>query len=353
MYFGALLVSGTTFLPIRQAFMVNRASIMFKMKKSFGNLSLQELEKFLSDSQIVRVPEDYRKFLLDSNGGVPLNTLFNIPDLKRVGVILRFYGVGHSLGLAFRSSQARFPEQVFPIGGDAFGNLILLSFETNCVYFWQHDADTQITLDHSWDNIFKLSNTFSEFFESLSFNPDDAVKDEAPIKKVIKGGDVDALERLLKRGLSPDAKDENGLSLVALCAEYRNSQMIRLLHSFGANLKPAQQIAFENKDEDLCIFLLEALGNSDEKLKILGTWLHVAAKNNLPIVAKYLIEKGCHVNVQDRKGNTPLRYSYLDSEKGELTKILVESGGRAMYSWGEARDYKDNGIDIDNRKFDL
>lgn len=103
---------------------------------------LKTLETTLSSD----LPQPYREFLLEHNGGVPYNNTFDVPSPHHPGrylysfAIRQFLGVnpkGHDDILRIRQTLiARLPEEFIPIAIDHFRNFMCLSLKTGEVVFY-------------------------------------------------------------------------------------------------------------------------------------------------------------------------------------------------------------------------
>ena len=54
-----------------------------------------------------------------------------------------------------------------------------------------------------------------------------------------------------------------------------------------------------------------------------NTFLHTAALENIPKMAKYIVDKGANLNIQNKEGNTPLHLA-LKCHNKEVVKILMD-----------------------------
>jgi hypothetical protein len=118
-------------------------------------------------------PEFYRDFLLEQNGGVPVNGIFHYGDGGSSGVV--FFGVNtgenySDLKWNYEVYKDRIPKGFFPIGNDPGGNLICIDFEGDQgVYFGDHEREEQPL---SRSNIFKVAESFEEFLVGLEPDED-------------------------------------------------------------------------------------------------------------------------------------------------------------------------------------
>ena len=142
---------------------------------------LRSFEKAIGVSSL---PEQYRAFLLMTNGGKTLNASSDSPDERRapftrgalISSFLGFDRAVYDLEVWTTSYAHRLPRNFIPIAGDQGGNLVILAadgpFEGR-VYFWDHEEEYHIGLDRAGDasehyeNIYILGESFDEFFRKL------------------------------------------------------------------------------------------------------------------------------------------------------------------------------------------
>lgn len=116
-----------------------------RIETSNPPLKLAELEQ-LETSLSSGLPDPYRQFLIEHNGGVPYNNTFDVPSPNHPGRYLysfsirQFLGVnpkGHDDILRIRQTLiARLPTEYIPIAIDHFRNFMCLSLKSGEVYFY-------------------------------------------------------------------------------------------------------------------------------------------------------------------------------------------------------------------------
>lgn len=122
------------------------------------------------------LPKSYKNFLLEQNGGIPVNGVFGYGEGGSSGVV--FFGVClpekyNDILCNYEIYKDRIPEGLFPIGSDPGGNLICIDLESPAgVYFWEHEKEGRSL---SSNGVFKLSGSFDEFIDSLA--PDEGAED--------------------------------------------------------------------------------------------------------------------------------------------------------------------------------
>jgi hypothetical protein len=145
--------------------------IMVLRSNEFGKLSTEELTDFESTNKI-RLPNDYKTFLLVSNGGQPIKKLNKTPETI-VTYILGMHNGDYyaSLYKHVEMFLKRIPLSTFPIATDSFGNLFLMSVHLENygrIFFWDHEGEPEIQDGHFVDNVSFVSDSFSDFVDKLN-----------------------------------------------------------------------------------------------------------------------------------------------------------------------------------------
>jgi len=141
--------------------------------KEISEHEINAVEKELG----IKLPTDYRQFLLANNGGLPEECIFDIPNLGQSSLV--FYGVHtgeeHSdFLLACMAYRNRLPGNSFPVGFDPGGNLICLVAEDKhdwALYFWDHERDNS---PPELSKMYRLADSFSDFIDSLQYEENEA-----------------------------------------------------------------------------------------------------------------------------------------------------------------------------------
>ena len=147
--------------------------INMNLEKQTG-ISEQELGAFEREHGI-KLPHQYRQFLLDYNGGRPEHRDFNFKDSTNGSQLLGFFGVGSRMDLSkeLRTYKGRLPAGWFPVASDAGGNLICICLSgTNIgkVFFWDHEMEsdeTQGLTPETAGNTVLIADSFDEFLNSF------------------------------------------------------------------------------------------------------------------------------------------------------------------------------------------
>jgi hypothetical protein len=147
---------------------------MTRMKRTFGNATRRQIEEFETRNGIT-LPEPYRSFLAETNGGRPLNQEFVVEGWGSSGVS-DFYAIGTGNSFDLDAARDRFldvlPKDVLAIASDPGGNQICLGLNADLagkIFFWDHeDASRQLR---------EISPSFQSFVNDLK---PDGWFDDAP-----------------------------------------------------------------------------------------------------------------------------------------------------------------------------
>jgi hypothetical protein len=129
-----------------------------------------------------KFPAQYRKFLLEHNGGRPSPNRFRFrtesstSEDSRVDWFLAVYE-GENSNLEkyiewYKVDEKRIPSEMISIARDPAGNLILISVRgdnSGAVYFWDHEREQDPSLgpEPTYDNVHLIAPSFSEFLDQL------------------------------------------------------------------------------------------------------------------------------------------------------------------------------------------
>lgn len=151
-------------------------------KDPYGPTSREEIAQ-LETRWKIKLPDEYKKFLLTSNGGRPNPDVFDVPGWAHQGSVLKiFYGI-HAGSKASRLDRAievytdRIPADLIPIAADSFGNAICLGWKgkrRGKVYFWDHEdeLDEHGRFRQDYGNVYLIAKSLMEFLNSLRESED-------------------------------------------------------------------------------------------------------------------------------------------------------------------------------------
>jgi hypothetical protein len=145
---------------------------IMQLEKSnpFGSINSADIIEFEETNETV-LPDDYKGFLLQHNGGRPLHS-----ELSEFGIDVQWlFGMVEkptwaSLFNALDVYEGRIPSWYMPIGNDSGGNLYIMSlYEENkgVIAFWDHEGEAKENGSDYYDNLTHVANSFSEFIDLL------------------------------------------------------------------------------------------------------------------------------------------------------------------------------------------
>lgn len=140
--------------------------------KGYGNVKEEEIFK-LEDEIGFTLPNDYKEFLINFNGGVPevKYSTFKLNELEENIGLQVLYGLNLEENLDLREWYEEYEDDLLDdcliIGhGIGFGFIVLVnSPEVSGVYFWDNSFELENSSED--ENIYKISDTFREFIEEL------------------------------------------------------------------------------------------------------------------------------------------------------------------------------------------
>lgn len=121
------------------------------------------------------LPGDYRKFLLEKNGGIPskskVRTYDNMERIVQHLYALTNQSKQFTIGHFLEVYRNRLPTTMLPIGDDPAGNLFLIGIADDQnygkVFFWDHEQEADMENQPYAKNISIVAQSFSEFLNKL------------------------------------------------------------------------------------------------------------------------------------------------------------------------------------------
>ena len=157
-----------------------------RFEDGYAPLNAKALDDF-ERSNGVKLPDDYRAFLLSSNGGRPRPDRFvylrdGEADRSAVACFLGIHGGEHNrLDRDLKIYRGRLPGSLLPIATDPFGNVIALGLagaEAGKVYFWDHELEADDGEEPTMENVFLIAGSLAEFLELLQKREDEGDDDQ-------------------------------------------------------------------------------------------------------------------------------------------------------------------------------
>jgi hypothetical protein len=144
--------------------------MVIENNNGLGKLPVIELEDFEKVNNI-KLPKDYRAFLLEFNGGKPMPNV-NPDTTRMVSYILGMHNdkYDESIYRVIEAYAGRLPFDSFPIARDPFGNLYLMSFNNEqhgFIYFWYHECESPVPDGNYVKNCHFVACSFTQFLEGL------------------------------------------------------------------------------------------------------------------------------------------------------------------------------------------
>lgn len=158
--------------------MLYRNIILTNSGNQLNEETLIAFEQTLHD----RLPEEYRQFLLEVNGGQPEPNAFPIQNNPHdtFGLVERFFSLAgddtdYDLQDNLETFKNRVPADLVPIAFDPGGNLLCLVIrgdKKGVVYFWDHNDEVMFGEVANYHNVYFVAANFDEWLANLTSLPE-------------------------------------------------------------------------------------------------------------------------------------------------------------------------------------
>lgn len=295
------------------------------IKITSGNPQITEKDMAAFEARIgVRLPEDYREFMLAYNGGEPDRTAFNA---KKYGgsIMQRFFCLGpayyESDGFdgVLNAYEGRIPPDFLPIARDMSGNLILIGTKQKRVgkiYFWWHENEGE---NKAWlKNIFNIDRSFTAFLNNLEEEMEEE-ESYGELVDLFNSNDYEKQLQKINSGWDVNTPLEKGFGFaIERVAMDGHIEVLKALIANGARFGKALKQALTFGNAEAAGLLLEAGADPDyateedriERNTLLGDAVNMPVGSKGPTnreIARLLIEYGADVRVENDYGWTALK----------------------------------------------
>lgn len=137
--------------------------------------TIKDIEKVEKDLGI-KIPDNYKKILLESDGGVPENNVYYFKDGEGINIVgrdrLRFDSVCidgfNPLREISYTDQSEFPKDMIPIATDGGGNYICISSSNGKIYYLDHEEIAEQSGDEpDYYGFYYICESLETFMDSL------------------------------------------------------------------------------------------------------------------------------------------------------------------------------------------
>nr|WP_321232909.1 ankyrin repeat domain-containing protein [uncultured Psychroserpens sp.] len=284
-----------------------------KIKKNFGDITEKDISKFEQDID-VKLPKDYKKFILKNNGGRPTLNIFETLGGEYESDIQFFFGITEEGIYDLRRNQTNLPNNLIgkflPIAIDSGGNLILLQLDSNTVHFFDHEIEEIVT----------ISNSFKEFLKDLYVLDED----ESELDLAVYSQNTKYFESLINQGaIINSIVDEFDQPITIVAALSNKLKLLKFFIKNGADFEGALFSACSNGHVEIVNYLLKLGSNPNERNveQNNDTALIQASFGGHIEIVKMLIENGADIHAKDNHDQTALTKAYW-SDNPELIEYL-------------------------------
>ena len=188
---------------------------------------------------------------------------------------------------------------------------------------------TIFSFQFNWGTVYKLLLLSIFLIGSNSYSQ---VSSFDKMEKAILEKDIGKVKTLLRNGVSPNSKNEKGVTVLMMASAKGTLEIVQTLVAKGATINEktpwgttALSLAAEYGNEDIIKWLIKKGANIKIKDQYGGTALTQAAAKGFNGIVKILIDNGADVNVQRSNGTTALMAA-CSAGYFEIVKTLVLNG---------------------------
>ncbi len=299
------------------------------MKIQCTNPKVHEKDvQLLEQNSNLKLPGDYRKFLLAFNGGIPEKLKFSA---KKYGdsILKELYGIYDNepvrdIQSNLKTYILRIPNEFISIGCDQLGNQIILGMRgkyKNKIYFWWHEGESE-TEKITYSNIYFVSENFTSFLGSLGNIPDNP---KGNFEDYFRNEDYDEIKKLIDAGWNVNTPFENKLTPVQFITLRNNLDILKLLIDKKADLHGCIDHAITNNHYEILEFLLKSGADPDEMNNVGRTPLHQAVIKGSYRATELLIAWNADPDIKDSYDHSLMDLALKVKVRGgkpEIDKII-------------------------------
>lgn len=170
---------------------------------------------------------------------------------------------------------------------------------------------------------------------------------EAGLIRSVRKGQLDLVKGLLDFGVSVDAREETGRSVLFLAVRQGEIKLVNLLVNRGANLdlsdhngQTALMEAISQADKHVFDRLMKAGPDLNKRDQQGNTALLLAVEEGNTTFTRSLIQAGADINLANKIGKTPLMLAVMDS-KTAIIQSLLEAGADPLQKDLSGKDVMD------------
>lgn len=134
---------------------------IFEKPNPFGRCNKLQIDKFEKKS-LIKIPEDYKDYLLKFNGSNPVNTICSLNDNDGT-TVHHMYGLHNC-----KEFKIKLEKNMLIFADDSFGNKFAINIDDGenygCIYFIDEEL---IDTEYASESIMMINKSFTEFISSL------------------------------------------------------------------------------------------------------------------------------------------------------------------------------------------
>ncbi|WDQ16158.1 SMI1/KNR4 family protein [Rhodopirellula sp. P2] len=309
--------------------MSNHSGIHAKLRDHFApttEAELAKLEKHIGHS----LPNDYRDFLLKTNGGVFHDYVVigdaGVKDVSAVNAGQEWA----DLKWNFDVTRDWIPSNLLPVasapGGDVFAMKLDMP-DAGRIYFLYHD------MENDFGDLPTVAQSFTDFLNGIILDPEAMEEDKSddPAFDLIDRDDIAGLRQQLDNGLNVDHRGELNKTLLMHAAWKCRLEIMKLLIERGASIDAADDdghrpifFAVFTHSPDALKMIVSHGGNPGDFNSDGQSVLMRAVDNPSYRCVEELLRLGADVNYKSPDGETALSVCWEEDVK----PLLLQAGAK-------------------------
>jgi hypothetical protein len=275
----------------------------------------------------IELPDDYKNFLLQYNGGIPDKLILSVEKYGD-SILKELYGIVdeqiRDIPSNIKTYNNRIPSEFIPIGCDQLGNQIIMGVGTKYkhkIYFWWHEGESE-SEKPVYSNIYLISENFTSFIESLKDIPEDS---KGNFEDFFKDENYNEIKKLLESGWDVNTPFENQLTPVQFITLRNNIEILKLLIGNKANLDGCIDHAITNNHFEVLELLLQSGADPNEINNAGRTPLHQAVIKSSYKSTDLLLKYNADPKIKDSYGHSLIDLAQKVKARGgkpEIEKII-------------------------------
>lgn len=190
----------------------------------------------------LKLPDDYKAFLLEVNGGVPFDPVVEVGSTSLFVQFLFYIDPTGNRGIDDEIAIINSAPQWVPIALEGKGGRLILSTEGRGLFHLKSGKFPNIAEETKGESNF-VAKSWADFLKLLKGDEFGEAPQENLWSNLIRESAIDRLDSLLRAGFDINSRSPNGNTLMQIAAIRSNTLMLETLLERGGNIDGAVHAA--------------------------------------------------------------------------------------------------------------